>query len=304
MKLTFAPSFPKDGLSYLRNFSRGNTKKIIGIAGDSSVGKDSLAESIRFFVGRKKVAMLDGDNYHLWERNNENWKTFTHLNPTANNLGQLASHIELARDNRNFISPYYDHTTGEISNFKFSSSGDLIITQGLHSLNPNILGKLDLAIYMGMDEDCRVKLKMRRDVNIRNKNRKSTAAMIKKRNTDFRKFIEPQRLVSHIYFHLFKLSDQEKDFHLAFHISNSTIHKSVSKYFKENIYTEFYDDNLFEKQFLILNCNGITSASIIDIYENEPFLENTYFKPNMECVQRGSLGIMTLITLRMLLHEN
>ncbi|MDR2935576.1 MAG: uridine kinase, partial [Candidatus Adiutrix sp.] len=59
---------------------------VIGIAGDSGSGKDTLASSLVGLFGRHSVACLSGDDYHHWDRHENMWKVITHLNPMANDL--------------------------------------------------------------------------------------------------------------------------------------------------------------------------------------------------------------------------
>ena len=61
-------------------------KYIIGVSGDSGVGKTTLSNLISYLFNENNVLLLSGDDLHKWERNNPNWKTLTHFNPETNNL--------------------------------------------------------------------------------------------------------------------------------------------------------------------------------------------------------------------------
>lgn len=58
----------------------------IGIAGDSATGKSTFANLIKDNIFKDNSIIIEGDNYHKWERNDKHWKQYTHLNPKANFL--------------------------------------------------------------------------------------------------------------------------------------------------------------------------------------------------------------------------
>ena len=66
---------------------------VIGIAGDSGSGKDTLNDAITDLFGTNAVASLSGDDYHLWDRNKPSWQAMTHLNPMANDLERYANDL-------------------------------------------------------------------------------------------------------------------------------------------------------------------------------------------------------------------
>ena len=41
----------------------------------------------------KETCILETDRYHKWERGNENYKTYTHLNPYANHLERMSEDV-------------------------------------------------------------------------------------------------------------------------------------------------------------------------------------------------------------------
>ena len=69
---------------------------LINISGSSGVGKTTITKIIILILSEldKKVLHLSGDDLHKWERDNENWKKFTHLNPDANNIKVGNTHLK------------------------------------------------------------------------------------------------------------------------------------------------------------------------------------------------------------------
>src|SRR6185369_2212558 len=65
--------------------------RVIGIAGDSGAGKDTLSRLLCDLFEVQRTLVVAGDDYHRWARFDENWKKHTHLDPNANRLGKLAS---------------------------------------------------------------------------------------------------------------------------------------------------------------------------------------------------------------------
>jgi len=55
---------------------------VFAICGDSGSGKTTLGNLLKKYFSNS--ILLECDRYHKWERNNENWENYTHLNPNAN----------------------------------------------------------------------------------------------------------------------------------------------------------------------------------------------------------------------------
>lgn len=166
---------------------------VIGIAGDSGAGKDTLSDALVDLFGRHSVATLSGDDYHLWDRQKPMWQVMTHLNPRANDLESYAHDLLALTDGRTITSRHYDHSTGKMSlPFKVGSN-DFIIASGLHALYLPILRRCyDLSIYLDIDEDLRRFLKLERDVNQRGHTVERVLSSLAKRAPDSDRFIRPQ----------------------------------------------------------------------------------------------------------------
>ena len=166
---------------------------VIGIAGDSGSGKDTLSDGLMELFGENAVASISGDNYHLWDRNKPMWKAMTHLNPMANDLERYASDLVSLVDGKSIYARHYDHNTGFMSRPKELSSNDFIIASGLHALYLPILRDCyDLSIYLDIDEELRKYFKIRRDVAIRGGTLEGVLDSFEKRSNDSEKFIRKQ----------------------------------------------------------------------------------------------------------------
>lgn len=166
---------------------------VIGIAGDSGSGKDTLVNAIEGLFGQHSVTKLSGDDYHLWDRSKPIWRATTHLNPMANDLESYANDLVSLIDGKLIYLRRYDHSTGIRSEQKKLQSNDFILAFGLHTLFlPILRNSLNLRIYLGMDEGLRRHLKTARDVQHRGHSIEKVLSSFEKRESDSRQFIRPQ----------------------------------------------------------------------------------------------------------------
>ena len=174
----------------------------VSIAGDSGTGKDTLANALTNMFTKETSITICGDDYHKYERGDESWNKITHLNPTANYLDLWARDYALAYNRQYFEQREYDHDSGKFSQLKPRLRRDLLISQGLHALFPQLTGNSDLKIYMSMDDELRIKLKLERDQKSRGQSYETIADSIKRRKDDYLLYIAPQKEMSEIHFHL------------------------------------------------------------------------------------------------------
>ena len=166
---------------------------VIGIAGDSGAGKDTLAESLRGLFGGHSVAHLSGDDYHLWDRAKPMWQVMTHLSPMANDLESYANDLLALTDGKAILSRHYDHGSGKMSRPQRVRSNDFIIASGLHALYLPVLRECyDLSIYLDIDEGLRRYYKLQRDVLERGHSAERVRSSLDKREPDSIRFVRPQ----------------------------------------------------------------------------------------------------------------
>ncbi|HEX5056003.1 MAG TPA: uridine kinase [Gammaproteobacteria bacterium] len=166
---------------------------VIGIAGDSAAGKDSLVIALKDILGNHSVVQLSGDDYHLWDRHKPMWQVMTHLNPNANDLERYAEDLLDLADGKSIHARHYDHATGRMSHPVKVKSNEFIIASGLHSLHLPILRNCcDLKIYLDIDEGLRRHFKIQRDVHQRGHSIDKVMSSLEKREVDAAKFVRPQ----------------------------------------------------------------------------------------------------------------
>ena len=192
------------GISRNNYYRRGRHPLVVGIAGDSGAGKDTLVAALIRLLGATSIAHVSGDNYHKWERHHPMWTAKTHLNPHANNLSRLTQDVFTLADGKPIWSRNYDHQTGSFSSPRKVSSSDFVVVSGLHSLYLNRLRKrLDLKIFLDCDEDLRLFWKNERDTHEGGYDKKDVSLSVEQRRIDSKAFIHAQ---AHYADLIFKLS--------------------------------------------------------------------------------------------------
>ncbi|EAJ6453125.1 HAD-IA family hydrolase [Campylobacter lari] len=181
------------GRGYKINYYPYNCSKLlISISGKSGSGKTTLSN---LFNDVYESFIISTDGYHKYERNSKMWERITHYNPEANNLIQLAMDIKhIYQDIGNICIPLYDHKDGVINKSDKIEVRDLdiVIIEGLHTLYEEVIGDfVKIKIYIDSDEADNQKIN--RDSVERNYERSKIIETIKKREDDYKKYLEKQK---------------------------------------------------------------------------------------------------------------
>lgn len=184
----------KLGITSNSLYRRKNIPFTIGIAGDSGTGKSTLIELVRQILGDRNLLYIEGDGDHRWERGNQQWKEFTHLNPKANYLYRQAQDLRQLRVGSAVRRVEYDHDTGCFTDARMIRPKRYVMLCGLHAMYlPQTRRYLDLKIYMDIDEKLRRYWKIQRDIRYRSYSREKIMQQIEERMPDAVKYIYPQR---------------------------------------------------------------------------------------------------------------
>lgn len=167
---------------------------MLGIAGDSGTGKNLFSDVTLDVFARDRAAVLEGDDYHKWERGNAKWADYTHLHPKANALDALALHTSALVGGRHVWQPHYDHGSGTFTEPRRIGAAHVVLVQGLHTLYlRDMRAQLDLKVFLAPDELVRLAWKVRRDVTERGHDRQKVLESIARRRADADLHIHPQR---------------------------------------------------------------------------------------------------------------
>ena len=164
---------------------------IFAICGDSGSGKSTLGIVLKQYFSSS--FMLEGDRYHKWERHDDNWKEFTHLNPESNFLSKMSQDIFDLKVGKTVYQVDYDHATGKFTDKEQIDSSDNIIVCGLNSLYSENNHLYNLKIFMDTDERLKHRWKIRRDVHERGHKLEHVMEQIASRKHDYEQYIASQR---------------------------------------------------------------------------------------------------------------
>jgi uridine kinase len=165
-----------------------------GLAGDSGAGKNHFSNLMGYLFGQNNTLVVEGDDYHRWERGAPEWDHITHLNPKANHLGHLVKHAHHIQLGMRIFQPHYDHNTGKFTASRELAPTKTVIYQGLHALyQKRLRDALDIKIYLEPSELVRIYWKLKRDIHQRGHSLERVMANIEKRKLDTVSHIVPQK---------------------------------------------------------------------------------------------------------------
>jgi uridine kinase len=165
---------------------------VIGIGGDSGAGKSTLINDLQDILG-DKLLQLEGDSDHKWERGDEMWLEYTHLDPKANFLHQQAEQLGQLKNRKSILRSDYNHSTGKFTVADKILAKDFVVLAGLHPFYlPKMRKVIDLRIFLNLDERLRRSWKIERDMADRGYSEEQILHSLAKREYDSEKYIKPQ----------------------------------------------------------------------------------------------------------------
>jgi uridine kinase len=173
----------------------------IAICGDSGSGKTVLSNILKQYFSESFT--LECDRYHRWERSDENWDKYTHLNPEANYIAKMNKDIFDLKIGKTVYQVDYDHKAGRFTEKQQIEKADNVIVCGLHSLYNNNESIYNLKIFVDTDDNLKKRWKLQRDVTERGYTVEKSIEQIKTRELDYQKYIYPQRNISDIVINFF-----------------------------------------------------------------------------------------------------
>lgn len=185
------------------------TNLAIGIGGDSGVGKSSLLANLTLLF-QDKLLQIEGDGEHKWERGDENWNKYTHLDPKANFIHKQADALSELKHNHVIYRSEYDHATGKFTIPSKVEPKEIIAISGLHPFYlPKLRKVIDIKIYLDTDEKLRRHWKILRDTKKRGYSMEKILTQIEARVEDTIKYIYPQKSFADLVISYFGVNDFE-----------------------------------------------------------------------------------------------
>ena len=166
---------------------------LIGVGGNSSAGKTIISDALSRVFTLSNTLVLRGDDMHKWQRKNTNWDKFTHLDPKANYLYKEIDFLKKLKAGKKISRSCYDHNIGQFTSEQNLKPKNIIVFEGLHSFYlSSQRGLYDLKVFVKPATDLMYHWKIIRDKEKRGYSKSQIIELIKKREKDSKKYIDPQ----------------------------------------------------------------------------------------------------------------
>lgn len=170
-----------------------NKPFLVGIGGDSGVGKSTLTGLLTNLFGEHNMTIIRGDDMHRWERGHDKWDEITHLSPKANHLYEDIRHLKTLKDGKKVLRRFYDHSTGKFTEPSNVYPNKIIVFEGLHPFYISAKRNLfDLKIFVEPEQNLRLHWKISRDILKRDYSKEKVLNQLKLREEDSTKYIRSQ----------------------------------------------------------------------------------------------------------------
>ncbi len=167
---------------------------IIGVAGDSGVGKSTFLRRLEDLFGRDFITVICLDDYHSLDRKQRKETGITALSPKANNFDLMYEQIKALKSGQSIDKPIYNHETGMIDPPERIDPNHIIVIEGLHPLyDARVRELMDFSVYLDISDDVKIAWKIKRDMAERGHTLQDVLIAIEARRPDFSAYIEPQK---------------------------------------------------------------------------------------------------------------
>ena len=275
---------------------------IIGIGGDSGVGKTTLLNNLQNLLGNK-LLQIEGDGEHKWERGDKNWNKFTHLDPKANHIHKQSEAIYSLKHNETIFRSEYEHSNGKFSEPKKVKPKEFIVIAGLHPFYlPKLRKNIDFKIYIDTDETLRRHWKIIRDTKKRGYSTEKILEQIEARMEDAGKYIYPQKefadmIIKYYPINTFVLGKENEDVVLGLKLTfDANIHVEGILNKLDCPFTWDYNDDL-KSQYIEIETKPEVNFHDIALDSIQNIGEIVTFDIKWES---GYEGLIQLISLKMI----
>lgn len=167
---------------------------LIGVAGDSGVGKSTFLRRLSDLFGEEFLTVICLDDYHSLDRKQRKDTGITALDPRANNFDLMYEQLKALKHGQSIDKPIYNHETGEIDPPEQIKANHIIVVEGLHPLyDERVRSLLDFSVYLDISDEVKIAWKIQRDMAERGHRYEDVLAAINSRRPDFSAYIEPQK---------------------------------------------------------------------------------------------------------------
>lgn len=296
-----------DGIRESDHFGLRSRPFVLGIAGDSGAGKDTLANAIQGLFGKQSVAHISGDDYHMWDRDDPLWLTTTHLHPRANDLAAFTNSVIDLSESRTVSVTRYDHAVGRFTEVTSLRHNDFVVVSGLLVFYvPQLKERCDTKIFLDMDEDLRRHLKIKRDVEFRGHSAEAVEATLESRVRDSELFVKPQSEGADVVFHLEPVRPEQLNdetptgeilLQLRISLRRSLYHEHLIRLLVNRSGTQVEHDLDTDRSSIELLVSGDISGEDLSIIAGRLIPQSDELLDVEPAWQDGMIGVMQLVVM-------
>lgn len=220
---------------------------VFAICGDSGSGKSTLGEILKRYFSNS--FMLECDRYHKWERKDENWNKYTHLNTDANYITKMNEDIFNLKVGNSIYQVDYNHVSGKFTEPEKIETSDNMIVCGLHSLYTENQNLYNLKIFIDTHDTLKYTWKIKRDMQKRGYSKEQILNQIESRKNDYINYILPQRDKSDIIINFF--TDDDFDINRLDEIPNIKLRIIIKKRFNLFPILKSFTSNSISYDFVV-----------------------------------------------------
>ena len=135
----------------------------VGIAGGTGSGKTFIAKKLN-------AKMLSMDDYYVGKKRMEDGNFDQ---PSALDLTLLREHLLMLKQNKSISKPVYDFKTHDRQGYEKFEPANILIIEGLFTLNSIINDVLDIRVFMDAPKGTRLERRMERDIKERGRTKEN-----------------------------------------------------------------------------------------------------------------------------------
>jgi phosphoribulokinase len=167
---------------------------MLGIVGDSGVGKTTLTRGLVRMLGEAQVTRVATDDYHRYDRRQRAERRVTPLDPAGNYLDILESHLVHLRAGEPVLKPIYRHSDGAFLPSQYVHPAQFTIVEGMLGFHTAAMRQAyDVRVYLAPPEELRRQWKVQRDISRRGYTTDEVLAELDRREGDAEVYIRPQQ---------------------------------------------------------------------------------------------------------------
>ncbi|MBF2709896.1 uridine kinase family protein [Flavobacterium soyangense] len=170
----------------------------VALCGAADTGKSTLAEKICVELNNQQVRSecISTDSF-LIDRKDRNIKRISGYNTDSLKCCVLLNVVEKIEQKKEVKYYPYDNKSGKnVSGYRLINAPNVLIIEGIHSLNDIIRNKIDLKIYIDAESEVLKKLRYNANINKRGFSEKEAGKKIDNEMEEYTKYILPNKKYS------------------------------------------------------------------------------------------------------------